>query len=116
MPLLNYFRPTFVPTCEAGDEFDLGYLSVAKSSNHEQGTPYSDFGEVPFLPDFVYRLDWQTRGLRLGFSEVRTYSFIHLKCMKYALENRGKVCRFRVVRYRGLKSREVLHPNRLFSG
>ena len=49
----------FALSCEAG-ELDLGYLSVAKSPNHEQGTLYSDVREGPFLLDFVDRLDRQT--------------------------------------------------------
>ena len=80
----------------------------------EYGRLYGDFGEVPFLPNFIDRPDWQIRGLRFG--EVCTNGFIHLKCMKYALEGGGKVGRFNGMRDRCLEFRKVLHPDRLFRG
>jgi hypothetical protein len=115
MTLLNYFGPTFVSTCEARDELDLEYTSVTKAPDCgvNKGRPYGDFGEVPLPPNFIDRPDRQTRRLRFG--EVCTDGFIHLKCMKYALERSGKAGRFRSMRDWCLEFRKVLHPDRLFS-
>ena len=75
---------------------------------------YGDFGEVPFLPNFVHGPDRQTRRLRFG--EVRIDGLVHLKCIEYALERSGKVGRSRRMRDWCIEFRKVLYPDRLFRG
>jgi hypothetical protein len=110
--LLDDFRPSFVPTRQAGDELDLKQCSVScEGRNWEggRGQTYVGFGEVPLLTNFVDRHDWQIGRLRL--SEVRADGFVHLNCAEDTLERSREVGRFRVVRDGGLQFQEVLHPD-----